>query len=484
MEPLDKNFENKLKAHTENFVMYPSQKVWAGISEGLNLKTRMPYQKRYAVISLMVVGIIAANFLTHNSFFNNNISAANNNVALNNVPKNGASENIYKNVNTIKKFKISKITAVKSNNTNFINSILALNKYKVVVAYNKPYINNNEVINKVKEINNLYYNKINPNKINNLEAANDGKNLVIENNILPTKNLTDKKIAIIDLNKNKFETSNKNIVEIVEVNEIKQGTIANNKLIKPLLNTQLNNKAAKAVFKKQEERYKTLNVYLTPLMGTVSIKNKAAYGNLGFVEKYNNLKPKVGVAFGMQAQYFRGKISYLIGGQINVYGDKFTAYKSASPERVMVSSTLNINTYRFDSSFSKYRSVGAAENSVQLSNTFINFSVPIGVNYKFAEIGKRINFNISGLIAPSVMIYADNYALSGDLKNYIKAPQEVRKYNISGVVFTYAEFKHKNMSWQIGPQFNYQLLNTYKNNFHIQSISKDIGFRIGMLKRF
>jgi hypothetical protein len=478
MNQHENEFEQKLKLHTENYVMYPSSKVWDGLQKQLHINNRSPYQKRYAVMALFVAGVLLSNFFIHNNSLKDTKQP---------IAKNEMEANTDNNINKIIENKIiEKVNVFVNNNKKAIE-----NKPSINIELNtKPIYNSIKTLDAFE------------NELNKTEVVSNNQALAIQEMVgefeeAPntfSKEATSKLDAVFVapavINTGKpFDFVNKdNKTKVLHNFEVKTTEVVKNEIdiakAKDLQNVNAKLPIDKKIFTKKQNNGWHINAIMVPTMSNIRIKNFAAYGDLNNVKKFNNLKPKMGVELGVQMQYKKNKTSYIIGGQVNVYGNKFTGYDANGLELTLARSTLSLNTNTFDSSYSFLRTVGSKSNAKEYKNNFVSVSMPIGVNYNVASISKNVNFYIAGMAAPSLMLYANNYTMSANLKNYIKVPDELRKWNVSGILSTYVEFGGKNMSFQLGPQLSYQLFSIYKDNYHIKEASRDLGLRLGIVKKF
>jgi len=107
--------------------------------------------------------------------------------------------------------------------------------------------------------------------------------------------------------------------------------------------------------------------------------------------------------------------------------------------------------------------------------------MPIGAD--LVVIGnKDIAFNIGGSIQPGIMLNNQAYLLSTNLRNYAKAPSLYRDFNINTALEAFISINTGSLKWNVGPQFRYQLLSSYKQNYPIKEHLYDYGFKVGMTK--
>jgi hypothetical protein len=72
--------------------------------------------------------------------------------------------------------------------------------------------------------------------------------------------------------------------------------------------------------------------------------------------------------------------------------------------------------------------------------------------------------------------------MSSDERYYLKDPSLIRKLNLGANFNPNIILNASNIKWHIGPDFHYQILSTYKNNYQIKEHLIDYGIRIGISK--
>jgi hypothetical protein len=105
------------------------------------------------------------------------------------------------------------------------------------------------------------------------------------------------------------------------------------------------------------------------------------------------------------------------------------------------------------------------------------------VGFELRVLGnERLQFNLGASIIPSYLLGATSYMLSDDLSTYSKDPAKYRKWNISGGLEAFFSYRIGNIRWQIGPEFRYQFLSTYTSQFPLNENLKTYGLKIGLTK--
>ena len=117
----------------------------------------------------------------------------------------------------------------------------------------------------------------------------------------------------------------------------------------------------------------------------------------------------------------------------------------------------------------------------QLRNERFSISIPVGA--ELVVLGnKNVQFNIAGTLQPGFMLNNNSYLLSTNLRNYAKVPSLYRDFNINTAIEAFLSINKGTFKWNIGPQFRYQLLSSFKQNYPIKEHLYDYGIKVGMTK--
>jgi hypothetical protein len=174
-----------------------------------------------------------------------------------------------------------------------------------------------------------------------------------------------------------------------------------------------------------------------------------------------NISLKAGLAFSFSRYYIK-------------------AYNSSTPQAAallssyqgyVVDSLMNLNTG--NGTFNK--------NPQHYQNRYYQLSVPMGVEMKVAGNGK-LQLHLGATIQPSYLLNTDTYVLSNDYINYLKSPQAFRRWNLNVGGEVYLSYAVGKIRWELGPQVKYQLFSTYKNSYPMQENMTTYGIRIGISK--
>lgn len=197
------------------------------------------------------------------------------------------------------------------------------------------------------------------------------------------------------------------------------------------------------------------------------------------VNRYVNHRPAPGFEIGTNIQYkLSGNLSVFAGAQLNYSRYYINAFKysrektSIELEKAFVRDTLS--GYTDIRNFSGY----APE---QLQNKYLQLSVPVGIEIKLLG-HKKLQFSVAGSVQPTFLLSSTSYLLSSDYKNYIQSPDLARTFNVHTNFEAFVSYQAAGLRWQIGPQFRSQLLSSYSNQYRVREYLTEYGIKIGVSK--
>ena len=169
------------------------------------------------------------------------------------------------------------------------------------------------------------------------------------------------------------------------------------------------------------------------------------------------------------------------GLQFNFSRYDIKAYTSSNsqPATIALNSFYGYNNNVL-SGFSNIQTFGGNQ-VTDLYNYYYQLSAPIGFELRILG-NERIQFNIAATIQPSYLINRNSYLLTTDYSDYTKAPSLFRKWNFDGGVEAFVSYKIAGLRWQLGPELRYQLLSTYTSQYPIKENLKAYGLKIGVSK--
>jgi hypothetical protein len=246
---------------------------------------------------------------------------------------------------------------------------------------------------------------------------------------------------------------------------------------------------------KQISKAATWQIYFTPTMGYRTLKevsnnlnysyNSYAYNTTSLFAR--NIKdavshrPGIGFEFGAAMYYPLGKkISVKVGLQAN-----YQHYQIDANRWIPEIATYGMNNLGFTSypinAISGYRNANSSTSNVTLQNERLMISMPMGFDYKVLG-NKMLNFSVASTLQPTYVMNSSAYLLSTNLRNYAKAPNLNRRWNMHTGMEANVNFQKGSFKWSIGPQFRYQLLNSFTDKYPIKENLYDFGIRLGVMK--
>jgi hypothetical protein len=207
----------------------------------------------------------------------------------------------------------------------------------------------------------------------------------------------------------------------------------------------------------------------------------ANYGFARDVKDAVRHRPSIGMEIGTALLYpLNRNIRLKAGLQFNYNAYQVEAY-SYVPEIAPFGSngpgtfanTVNTTAY--------YRNFNGFDRTM-LKNAHFMVSMPLG--FEITVVGNdRVKFNVASTIQPTYVINNQAYLVSTNLKNYAQEPSLYRKWNVNAGAEAFLSMNTGSFNWVIGPQFRYQILSSYKDKYPIKEHLLDLGFKVGVNKR-
>lgn len=232
----------------------------------------------------------------------------------------------------------------------------------------------------------------------------------------------------------------------------------------------------------------SLQLYASPIVSYRRLSNlnnrsdkyvPVAINYAGNLDNYVHHKPAVGFEVGTKVQYEISKSLHLYAGaQLNYsryYIDAFNYHSEKA--------SIALNNSQVADTVSNYTSIRNFDgySPEQLQNQYFQLSVPVGAELRLLG-NKRLQLSIAGAIQPTYLISSDSYLISSDYKNYIQNPDLARKFNVHTNFEAFVSYKLGGLKWQIGPQFRYQLFSSYSDKYPIREYLTEFGIKLGITK--
>lgn len=223
----------------------------------------------------------------------------------------------------------------------------------------------------------------------------------------------------------------------------------------------------------------SLGYYITPSFGYRAFYKNDGAGN---VTSIPNANLKDAAALNLEAgatlYYAATKNLRLKGGmQINYtnYVSKVTTLDH--PMQASLAADRDRNTMR-------YSEYAVKEGVSRLNKTTLQASVPLGADIRILGDNK-FKWYLGATIQPTYILSGSAYVLSQDAKNYISETPLLRRWNMNTAVETFVSFRPSTgITLNVGPQFRYQLLSTYKKEYNYSEKLYNIGLKIGVITNF
>jgi hypothetical protein len=123
----------------------------------------------------------------------------------------------------------------------------------------------------------------------------------------------------------------------------------------------------------------------------------------------------------------------------------------------------------------------AGTSPTELKNQYFQLSMPVGFEFKvFGD--DRVQLNVASSLQPTYLLNSNTYLITTDFKNYTKEPSLVRKWNMNAGAEAFIAYVRGGVKWQVGPQFRYQLLSSYKKEYPIKEYLMEYGIKVGITK--
>jgi hypothetical protein len=191
-------------------------------------------------------------------------------------------------------------------------------------------------------------------------------------------------------------------------------------------------------------------------------------------------KPGLGFEIGTAMFYpLSKKLNFKAGLQANYNHYQIEAFSSV-PEIA----NYGMNNYAFGSypisALSFYRNNGGYSPAT-IRNEHYMISMPIGIDYEIAGT-RKLNVSVASTLQPTYVFANYSYLLSTDLKHYAKEPTLNRRWNMNAAIEANLNMERGGLKWSIAPQFRYQMLSSFKSEYPIKENLMDFGIKIGVIK--
>jgi hypothetical protein len=522
----DNHFEKLLKEKTDEFVLYPSKKVWYSIYNNMHPSKKWP--SITICLVLLTALFLMGNLHTNNStplttIANKNIIQNTSNYTLNSNSNHTEILNTNKNYkvtlatlpntigNTITKQNIShQITTIlnntqaiiSNNKTNKPYATTALNTRLKVTYYTQPSSQNTFIT--------IQKNKIstNANNLKNTIQKAIAIKTIVDNNIPRDVMAATANFSANDEKINTLNTTNNTVDILVEknsakaINEAKKGATISN--TNNTVNAQLLSTTDKSWIEhdvlynsRKTKKWKAklyIQAYATPSITLRKLNNnsisKVTATQAALIYQDNNdmnssarYTPSYGIETGIGFKYALTKnIKLKSGIQFNYSRYTISAFDNHHP----AATSITINDSKTDMPYQVYKSTSYSSKNgitaINLHNSTYQLSIPMGIDYKIAG-NENIQWYAGATIQPTIVLSGKNHLLSTDYKYYIKDNTLMNRFNLHAGLETFISFTNNGINWQIGPQIRYQLFTTNTSLYNIEEKLTNVGLKIGITKK-
>jgi len=199
-------------------------------------------------------------------------------------------------------------------------------------------------------------------------------------------------------------------------------------------------------------------------------------GNVGNLV---NHKPALGFELGTHGHLaLNNRFTLKAGLQFNYAKYDIRAFRTpAELTTIALNSQTGNNTIVSVSDLRNF----AGSSPTELKNQYFQLSMPVGFEFKVMG-DDRIQLNVASTLQPTYLLNSNTYLITTDFKNYAKEPSLVRKWNMNAGAEAFIAYVRGGVKWQVGPQFRYQLLSSYKKEYPIKEYLMEYGIKVGITK--
>ena len=518
----DNHFEKLLKEKADEFVLYPSKKVWFSIYNNMHPSKKWPS----ITICLLLLTIL---FFIGNGNVkqNKNTAIAQSIVQPTKILNKPLPSNPILYSNTINTQPIMPISAIQKNylpnSQLFINT--GLNKQAI-----KRYTINNTLLSTAKKLNtksqqnNVYAfasltNKAKNTSANKLSATHYTavtKLLTAYNSIPTFEKTTSTNIHTNSTINNALNTFTNTLqaaatnIDATTFNENSFALLTEKKQpqTKAINNNDVHNNILTTTDKswiehdvlynsRKAKKWKNklyIQAYATPSISLRHLNNntigKVASTQAALVYQNNEAMngsarytPSYGIETGIVFNYtLNKKIKLKSGLQFNFSRYTISAFDNHHPS----ATSITINDSKTDMPYQVYKSTSLSSKNgitaVNLHNTSYQLSIPIGIDYKLAG-NENIQWYAGATLQPTIVLSGKNHLISSDYKYYIKDNSLMNRFNLHAGFETFVSFTTNGINWQVGPQIRYQLFTTNTSLYNIEEKLTNVGLKIGITKK-
>ncbi|MFT3681778.1 MAG: hypothetical protein QM791_16015 [Ferruginibacter sp.] len=195
-------------------------------------------------------------------------------------------------------------------------------------------------------------------------------------------------------------------------------------------------------------------------------------------------KPSFGFEAGAGLQYKLFKWAKVKTGiQLNYTRYSIEAYKNSHPSSTTITMIDEQQGFPYQVVRSTPYSNIYGLSPVKLHNQTVQLSIPIGIDLKITGYD-NLEWYAGGSIQPTLVLGGSSYLISSDRQNYVKDNSMLRRLNMNAAFETYITYKTSSgYTWQFGPQYRMQLSSTNNKYYGIGEKLASYGFKVGISKK-
>ncbi|HMO61395.1 MAG TPA: hypothetical protein PKC39_00430 [Ferruginibacter sp.] len=210
--------------------------------------------------------------------------------------------------------------------------------------------------------------------------------------------------------------------------------------------------------------------------------NSIYYDN---IEQLITEKPSWGMEAGAGLQYSLLKwVKLRTGIQMNYTRYVIHAFKNSHPTTTALTmihpqTQLPYEVFRSTPYSNKFGLIPA-----RLRNQTLQLSIPVGLDLRLSKMN-NLEWYVAGSIQPTLVLGGSAYLISSDRLSYVSDKSMLSSLNMNMAFETYLSYKSSNgYTWQLGPQYRTQLSSTYTGQYAIGEKLQNYSFKVGISKAF
>jgi hypothetical protein len=245
------------------------------------------------------------------------------------------------------------------------------------------------------------------------------------------------------------------------------------------------NQAGKSKFK----RNASLSYYVTPSMGYRTILRKSGYTPAGSLLLASRYVPSLheslldGAALNLEAG---AAINYGVAKNIRLKGGVQFNYTNYITNGTELGHPTQASVALMPDASPMFRSTNFSVDGDQdkFNHRSVQVSIPLGADVEIAG-NDHLKWYAGATLQPTFILGGKSLVLSADEKNLITENTLRRNWNLNMGVETFLSYKTKSgINFNVGPQFRYQMLSTFKKQYAYNERPYNLGIKLGITKGF